>query len=80
MIIKVLGSSCKKCEKVYQMVTDILKEESLNAEIEKVEALKDIVSYGVMRTPTLVINDDILFIGMVPNKKKLLKEIKNRCI
>ncbi len=78
MEIKVLGSSCKKCEKVYKLINEILNEENISANVEKVETLKEIVSYGVMRTPTTIINDDILFVGMVPSKKKLLKEIKDR--
>ncbi len=78
MNIKVLGSACKKCEKVFLLVNEILKEENIETEVLKVETLKDIVSFGVMRTPTIVINDDILFIGMVTSKKKLLKEINSR--
>lgn len=78
MIIKVLGSGCKKCDKVYDLLASIQKEENLDFQIEKVEDLKSIVAYGVMTTPTLVINGDVLFKGKVPNKKKLIDEIKAR--
>lgn len=78
MIIKVLGSGCKKCDKVYAMLDAIKEEENLDFQVDKVEDLKSIVAYGVMATPTLVINGDLLFKGTVPNKKKLINEIKAR--
>jgi len=78
MIIKVLGTGCKKCDKVYNMLEEIRTEEQLDIQIDKIEDLKSIVAYGVMTTPTLVINGDLLFKGTVPSKKKLLKEINAR--
>lgn len=78
MYIKILGPNCKKCSKVYDLVNEIIDDLDVSAVIEKITELKDIVEYGVMRTPTIVINEDILFVGMVPSKKNLLKEIKNR--
>jgi len=78
MIIKVLGTGCKKCDKVYKMLEEIKEEEHLDLQIDKVEDLKSIVAYGVMTTPTLVINGDLLFKGTVPSKKKLIKEINAR--
>ena len=78
MIIKVLGTGCKKCDKVYDMLEAIKSEEQLDYQIDKVEDLKSIVAYGVMATPTLVIDGELLFKGTVPSKKKLLKEIQAR--
>ncbi len=78
MNIKVLGTGCTKCDKVYDMLEEIKVEEKLDLQVDKVEDLKSIVAYGVMSTPTLVINGEVLFKGKVPSKKKLLAEIKNR--
>lgn len=78
MIIKVLGTGCKKCDKVYDMLQSIQTQEQLQFTIEKVEDLKSIVAYGVMTTPTIVINGELLFKGIVPSKKKLIKEITSR--
>lgn len=78
MNIKVLGTGCTKCDKVYDMLEEIKVEENLDLQVDKVEDLKSIVAYGVMSTPTLVINGEILFKGKVPSKKKLLTEIKKR--
>ena len=78
MNIKVLGTGCKKCDKVYDLILEILQEEALTAQVDKVEDLKSIVAYGVMSTPTLVINGEVLFKGKVPSKKKLTETIKTR--
>lgn len=78
MNIKVLGTGCKKCDKVFDMINTILLEESIEAQVDKVEELKSIVAYGVMSTPTLVINGDVLFPGKVPSHKKLLEAIQTR--
>jgi len=76
MNIKVLGTGCKKCDKVYDMLENIKEEQGYDLQIDKVEDLKSIVAYGVMATPTLVINGELFFKGSVPNKKKLLNTIQ----
>lgn len=78
MIIKVLGSGCKNCDKVHGMLEEILKEEAIPAQVIKVEDLKAIVAYGIMQTPTIIIDDDVVFKGQVPSKKQLIKAIKAR--
>ncbi len=78
MIIRVLGSGCKKCDKVYDLINTVLEEKQITAQVDKVEDLKSIVAYGVMSTPTLVINGDVLFPGKVPSKKNLELAILSR--
>ena len=77
MIIKVLGPGCKNCVSLKENTEKALKETGMEAEIIKVEDMKDIVSYGVMRTPALVIDEKVVSYGKVlkPNDiVKLLKE------
>lgn len=78
MIIKILGSGCSKCGKVKNIVDEIIAEENITAEVIKLEDFQDIMAYGVMRTPALVINEDVLFVGKVAKKKDILAEIKSR--
>lgn len=78
MNIKVLGTGCKKCDKVYDMIMTILQDESIQAQVDKVEDLKSIVAYGVMSTPTLVIDGQIYFTGKVPSSKKLKEVILSK--
>ena len=75
MIIKVLGSGCSKCEEVEKNLNMAIEELNLDAQIEKVEDLIEIVKYGVMTTPTLVIDGEIKFMGKVPSVKELKKSL-----
>lgn len=77
MDIKVLGSGCKKCTKLYDLIQEAVTEMGISADTEKVTDFKDIVSYGVMKTPGLVIDGAVKVSGRVPSKdeiKKLLAE------
>lgn len=65
MIIKVLGTGCANCKKLEQNTKDAVSELGISATIEKVEDFKDIASYGVMRTPSLVIDEEVKVVGKV---------------
>ncbi len=65
MIIKVLGSGCKNCVNLKENTEKALKETGIEAEIIKVENMKDIISYGVMQTPALVIDEKVVSYGKV---------------
>ncbi len=73
--IKVLGTGCPTCQRLYNDVKDIVSELKFDAEVEKIEDLQKIMSYGVMSVPALVINDNIKFAGKSPNKDELKKYI-----
>lgn len=73
MEIKVLGTGCAKCNKLMKTVKEIVESEKIDAEVVKVENMKDIIGYGVMATPALVIDEKVQFSGSVPSKKKLIK-------
>ncbi|WDV46662.1 thioredoxin family protein [Clostridiaceae bacterium M8S5] len=72
MVIKVLGTGCSKCNKLEENVKQAVKELSIDATIEKVQDIKDILGYGVMSTPALVIDDVV----KVKGKLLTVKEIK----
>jgi small redox-active disulfide protein 2 len=75
--IKVLGSGCAKCNKLEQLVREVVQEEGLDATVEKVTDLNEIIGYGVITTPALVIDDKVVSSGTLPNKDKL-KELLGR--
>lgn len=77
MIIKILGTGCKKCDTVTKLAKEIIEENNLDATIEKVENMKDIMSYGIMSTPGIVIDEKVVSAGTVPSKKKLKKMLLN---
>ena len=66
MIIKILGSGCTNCKTLEQRTTEALNNLKIEASIEKVTEYKDIASYGVMKTPGLVVDNKVLVQGRVP--------------
>ncbi len=74
MEIKVLGTGCANCKTLEKYVYNALAEMNLNADVEKVEDIQKIMSYGIMRTPGLVINGKVAISGRVPSVKEI-KEI-----
>ncbi len=73
MIIKVLGSGCKNCINLKENTETAVKELGLQAEIVKVEDFKDIMSYGVMSTPALVIDEKVVSYGKVLKASEVVK-------
>jgi small redox-active disulfide protein 2 len=71
--IKILGSGCAYCEKLERHVKEAVAEIYPEATIEKVTQMKDILSYGVMKTPAMVVDEQVKFSGRVPS----VEEIKN---
>jgi len=79
MIIKILGSGCKNCVALKENTEVALKETGVEAEVVKVEEIKDIIAYGVMQTPALVIDEKVVSFGKVLKPKdivKILEKIK----
>ncbi|TJX65331.1 thioredoxin family protein [Soehngenia saccharolytica] len=77
MIIKILGSGCKKCNELEENAKEAVKEVGLNAEIIKVTDFKEIAKYGVMTTPALVIDEKVVSKGKVL-KKDEIKEVLSK--
>lgn len=73
MIIKILGSGCAKCKKLTANAERAVSEAGVEATIEKVQGIDDIISFGVMRTPALVINDQVKVMGRVPSVEEIKK-------
>ena len=71
-IIKILGTGCPKCLSMTAVVKDVVSENNINAIIEKVEDIMEIMKYNIMSTPALVIDDVITIKGRVPSKDEVL--------
>ena len=65
MDIKVLGTGCTKCKKLYAEAEKAVAASGVAATVEKVESIDDILSYGVMMTPALVVNGEVMASGRV---------------
>ncbi len=71
MKIKVLGPGCARCHQLEQTVKDVVKELSIDAEIEDIKDIKKIMEYPILRTPGLVINEKLVVSGRVPTKAEV---------
>lgn len=67
MTIKVLGTGCAKCKRLYAEAERAVAAAGVAARLEKVEAIDDIMRYGVMMTPALVIDDEVVASGRIPS-------------
>ncbi len=75
MNIKVLGTGCPSCIKLEKHVKIAVDQLELDATIEKVTEMKDILGYGVMSTPALVVDEKVVSVGKVLSPKDLIKLI-----
>jgi len=73
MIIKILGTGCRKCNKLEENTKKAVEELGIDASIEKVEDFKKIVEYGVMSTPALVVDEEVKVTGKVPKVEEIKK-------
>ncbi len=71
MNIKILGSGCANCVRLENLCREVVTQNNISAEIEKVTDYKDIMSFGIMSTPGLVVNGKVLSSGKVPTKSTL---------
>jgi small redox-active disulfide protein 2 len=65
MDIKILGTGCVKCNHLEAATRTAISELGLDIELEKVTDPGEIVSWGVMSTPALVIDDEVVSVGRV---------------
>ena len=66
MHIKVLGPGCQNCVTLHRIVLEAMAALGIQAEVTKIEDFPTIVSYGVMSTPALVIDEQVVISGRVP--------------
>lgn len=73
MKIKILGTGCTSCKNLERNTIAAVKEMGISASIEKVENIMDIMAYNVMRTPALVVDEKVKFMGRVPTVDEIKK-------
>lgn len=72
MEIKVLGTGCAKCNKLYEQVLKAVAGADVQADVSKVEKLDQIMTYGVMMTPALVVDGEVKVVGKVPKVDEIV--------
>lgn len=71
MDIKVLGTGCANCKATIALIDQIAQAKGVAVKLEKVEELRDIMAYGVMSTPGVVINGKVVHAGGMPTRDKI---------
>ena len=76
MKIEILGTGCPKCQKLYDAVKDAVAQTGVQAEIVKVTKINDILNYGVMITPALVIDGKVKIAGKIPSSDEIVNWLR----
>lgn len=71
MTIEVLGTGCPSCQTLEARVQQAVEDSGSSATVKKVEDMKEIMRYGVMSTPALVVDGEVKFAGTTPSVKEL---------
>lgn len=69
--IKVLGSGCRNCQTTYDLIAEVAKARGVEVQLEKVEEIGTIMGYGVMSTPGVVIDEQLVHSGSIPDRKTI---------
>lgn len=73
MEIKILGPGCPKCKTLDKITREVVEKNGLSATVTKVEDIMEIMKYGVMSTPALVVDGNVLVKGRVPGADEIKK-------
>jgi len=75
MEIKILGADCSKCNKVEKLTREVVEENGINATITKVEDIVEILRFGILSTPALVVDGKVVIKGRVPTIDEIKKAL-----
>ena len=73
--IQILGTGCPKCKLLFAHTEAAVKTAGIEAQIEKVEKIADIMKFGVMSTPALVVDGKVKSVGKVLSSEEIIKHI-----
>jgi small redox-active disulfide protein 2 len=73
--LQVLGTGCPKCKKLMEMTVQAVKELGIEADVTKVDDINEILKFGVMMTPALVIDGEVKVSGRVPRPEEIKQMI-----
>ena len=77
MNFKILGTGCSNCKKLELMTRELVEELKIDATVEKVEDIEEIMRTGIMSTPALLADGKLILAGHVPSRDELKTLLKN---
>ncbi len=75
--VKVLGSGCANCKTTHKLIKDVTSENGIEINLEKIEDMAEIMSYGIMSTPGVIVDGKVAHAGGIPDKKIILSWFKS---
>lgn len=73
MEILVLGPGCAKCVKTYEAIKKVIEETGVDATIRKIDDIMEIMKWGVMSTPAIVLDGEVKIKGYAPSETEVRK-------
>ncbi len=70
-IVKILGPGCRNCQNTLTLVGEVARARGVEIQLEKVDQIADIARYGIMSTPGVVIDWQVVHAGGIPDRKKV---------
>ncbi|HZV55925.1 MAG TPA: thioredoxin family protein [Rhodocyclaceae bacterium] len=70
--IKVLGTGCANCRTTLKLVEEVARDKGVEIQLEKVEDLQQIMTYGVMSTPGVVVDGKVVHTGGIPDRARIV--------
>ncbi len=77
VMVKILGAGCTKCGTLEKRVRQLVAKHQLPVEVEKVSDLQEIMKYGILMTPGLVVDGVVRSVGSIPKDEQLLSWMKD---
>jgi len=74
--VKILGTGCKKCQNLEIKVRELVATSNIDATVEKVTDIQEMVRYGIMMTPGLIINEKVKSYGVIPKDDQIINWLK----
>ena len=74
--VKKLGTRCKKCQTLESKVRDLVTQNGIVAVVEKVTDIQQMVNYGIMITPGLIVNEKVKSYGIIPKDDQIINWLK----
>lgn len=71
--IQILGTGCRKCMALKENAEAAIKEANIEADIQKIEDINEIVKFGVMSTPALAVDGEVKIVGKVATADEIVK-------
>lgn len=71
MEIKILGTGCPKCKTLEKITREVVEQNGIDATVTKVEDIYQIMKYGVMTTPAMVVDEKVVIKGRIPSADEI---------